>query len=344
MEDAGRLPIMNADCGLHRLIRAEIGDASASTLLHLLEVDPRLVRPLEDNVSQAELAFAVSAVLYHHLCSRVPEAQQYTEEAIQTNTRVIFDHGALRTVAWPSGALPAGEASITRVLKPLGYVLAGIYPLTRLKMTGRAWKHQDFPETIAQFFVSELHPEQFSPVFQTAVTRVLSESVDPLGPHDLSRLHNLERDGRLPWHDALNLLPNIIACFSRHHGPIRWDDYQTLRAESAEMAWIATEGNVFNHATDRVSDIEATSAQQRAKGHSIKPEIETSASGRVRQTAFQAAMVERKFLHENDWMTQKVPGSFYEFIQRSKMPSGELDLAFDSSNATAIFKMTAGAK
>ena len=172
--------MMNTNSGLHRLVSAEIGSESASTLLRLLDIDPRLIQPLQDDVSQAELAFAVSAVLYHQLCERVPEAQQYTEEAIQTNTSVIFDHGALRTVAWPSGALPAGEASITRVLKPLGYVLAGICPLTRPKMTGRAWKHHDFPDTIEQFFVSELPPEQFSPVFQTAVTRVLPATLPPM--------------------------------------------------------------------------------------------------------------------------------------------------------------------
>jgi len=333
--------MIDKDGGLLRLIRAEIGAASTQNLLRLLEIDARLVQPLRDTVTQAEIAFAVSAILYHQLCERVPEAKDYTQEVIQAGARVVFDHGALRTVAWPSGALPAGEIAITRVLKPLGYVLAGTYPLTRLKMTGRAWKHAAFPETIAQYFVSELHPEQFSPVFQSAVTRVLAESVDPLGPQDLSRLHTLDRDGRLPWHDALSLLPKIIACFDRHHGPVRWDDYQILRAESAEMAWISTEGNAFNHATDRVPDIETTSAAQRVKGRSIKADIETSASGRVRQTAFQAAMVDRPFLHGDDWVIQKVPGSFYEFIQRSPLPSGELDLAFDSSNATAIFKMTA---
>ena len=82
--------------------------------------------------------------------------------------KLVFDHGALRTVAWPSGALPPGEAAITRVLRPLGFELASPYPLPKLKMTGRAWCHEDFPEEIAQFFVSELHPEQFSSSFQAA--------------------------------------------------------------------------------------------------------------------------------------------------------------------------------
>jgi hypothetical protein len=39
-----------------------------------------------------------------------------------------------------------------------------------------------------------------------------------------------------------------------------------------------------------------------------------------------------------------VPGSFYEFISRDRVDPGNdkspLDLGFDSSNATAIFKMT----
>lgn len=329
------------ESGLYRLVRAQTDADAASTLLRLLDIDEQLIRPIGPQVSRAELAFAVSVILYDDLCRRVPEARDYTHEVIQNGTRVVLDHGALRTVAWPSGALPPGEAAITRILKPLGYVLADIYPLPRLNMTGRAWQHAEHPETIAQYFVSELHPEPFSPAFQCAVTRVLAESIDPLGPQELSRLQRLERDGGLNWPDALTLLPKIIACFGRQHGPISWHDYQILRAESAEMAWIATEGNVFNHATDRVTDIGITSAAQRAQGRSIKPNVEISQSGRVRQTAFQAAMVERQFLHDDDWVTHKVPGSFYEFIQRSTLPSGRLDLAFDSSNATAIFKMTA---
>lgn len=335
--------IVDFDSGLHRLVQAQIGALNAATLLQLLEIDPRLVKPVSAHVTRAELSAALTATLFHDLCARVPEARAYIADVSANKSRVVFDHGALRTVAWPSGALPPGEASITRILKPLGYALADTYPLPRLNMTGRAWRHTEFPETIAQFFVSELHPERFSSAFQCTVTRVLAESVDPLRPSDVTRLQKLDRDGELTWSDALSLLPRLIACFARHHGPIRFEDYQLLRHESAEMAWIATEGNSFNHATDRVPDIEATSAAQRLKGRSIKPQIETSASGRVRQTAFQAAMVERQFLQADDWITQSVPGSFYEFIQRAKLPDDTLDLAFDSSNATAIFKMTEAA-
>ncbi|HEY2737329.1 MAG TPA: DUF1338 domain-containing protein, partial [Thermoanaerobaculia bacterium] len=43
---------------------------------------------------------------------------------------------------------------------------------------------------------------------------------------------------------------------------------------------------------------------------------------------------------------REVPGSFYEFITRLPMEEDgktKLDLSFDSSNAQAIFKMTASA-
>jgi hypothetical protein len=145
------------------------------------------------------------------------------------------------------------------------------------------------------------------------------------------------------------LLPTLLACFQRQHADPAWSDYELLLAESAEMAWIATEGNVFNHATDRVSSLEGLVEEQRQLGRPLKDKIETSRSGRVRQTAFRADLVERTFIDSNGASLQRtVPGSFYEFIQRERLHDlvtgvQRLDLAFDSGNAQGIFKMTAAA-
>lgn len=326
--------------GVYRLVKGLLGGSAADALFTQLEIDPRILKPLGETVSRAEMAQALNMALFYDLHERVPEGHDYVQDVMAAGSRITFDHGALRTVAWPSGALPPGEAAISRVLRPLGFQVADVYPLPRLKMTGRAWAHADFPETIAQFFVSELHPEQFSERFQAAVTRVLADSVDPLGPLDVARLERLGRDGTLPWADALALSPKIVACFGRQHGGFALADYDALLAESAEMAWIATEGNAFNHATDRVDDIEALSDGQKRLGRSIKPTIEVSQSGRVKQTAFKAAQVAREFLMDGEWLSRHVPGSFYEFIQRERLQCGRLDLAFDAGNATAIFKMT----
>jgi hypothetical protein len=96
-----------------------------------------------------------------------------------------------------------------------------------------------------------------------------------------------------------------------------------------------------------VLSIDALVEEQSRTGRPLKPTIESSKSGRVRQTAFRADQVTREFLRDDGSRVEhQVPGSFYEFIQRdfvADVATGgrRLDLAFDSSNAQGIFKMTA---
>jgi hypothetical protein len=73
----------------------------------------------------------------------------------------------------------------------------------------------------------------------------------------------------------------------------------------------------------------------------MKATVEVSANTRVKQTALLAAQVNRSFASETGVVVKSVPGSFYEFITRSTIDnSGELDLTFDSGNATGIFQVT----
>jgi hypothetical protein len=103
---------------------------------------------------------------------------------------------------------------------------------------------------------------------------------------------------------------------------------------------IATEGNAFNHATDRVPNVEAL-AEALRHDWSLKDRVERSRSGRVRQTALQADPVVRRFQDANAAsITRTVPGSFFEFITRDFRPDGRLDLTFDAGNAQGIFRMT----
>ncbi|CAB3669399.1 DUF1338 domain-containing protein [Trinickia soli] len=335
---------------LDAMLEAARGPGAAHQLVQLMNVPPLLETCEAGVVTRAELAQALNMALFAGLLERVPTGRAYTDDVVREGARVQFDHGALRTVRWPHcGALPPGEAAFTRILKPLGYRLNGTYPLDRIRMTGRSYAHLDAPEHIAQFFVSELHPERFSPSFQQAVTNVVGSSVDPLTPWAVASLAELERDASLPLADACALLPILVRCFDRQHATPRLADYLTLLQESAEMAWIATEGNAFNHATDRVADVFAVADAQRALGRPIKERVEVSKSGRVKQTAFQADPVVRVFLDEQGGdVRREVPGSFYEFITRDVFvdeASGReaLDLGFDAGNATGIFKMTAAA-
>ena len=335
---------------LKQLLLANASPEACSEVLRDVCVAPALMAVEGNEVSRAVLAQALNLLLFRDLLARVPTGKRYVSESVSNGRQIVFDHGALRTVALDGmGSLPRGEAALTRVLVPLGYRMSKVYPLDRLGMTGRAYTHGDFPEELPQFFVSELHPERFSPGFQQAVVRVTGSSGDPLTASAKLALRELERHQTLALDDAAALLPALLACFQRQHATPLASDYDLLLAESAEMAWIATEGNSFNHATDRVASLDDLVEEQRRLGRPLKDTIETSRSGRVRQTAFRADSVVREFIDADGRLTRRrVPGSFYEFIQRERLRDpvtgvSRLDLAFDSSNAQGIFKMTAAA-
>jgi hypothetical protein len=335
---------------LQALVQSMLGEDEGRNTLDILTLPPALIEPQDGaaGVSRAVFAMAMTAVLFHDLLARVPTGAAYVADVRAVGGQVMFDHGALRTIRFadgPTGGLPAGEQAFVRIFTALGYRLAGVYPLDRLGMTGRAYTQADAPEGIAQFFLSELHVERFSPAFQAAAHRVFDASRDPLDADALATLETLSAEGQVSFDAAQRALPVIVAAFGRHHPEPALSDYETLLAESAEAAWIATEGCAFNHATDRVADVEALAAVQRAQGRPIKDAVEVSGSGRVRQTAFKADPVVRGFVGEDGTRIERqVPGSFYEFITRDADPEhGGLDLRFDSSNAQGIFKMTAKA-
>lgn len=340
---------MNApqDAHLTTLVASILGPQTAAQVLDTLDIDVMLSGETGERVSRAVFAMALNAVLFEDIMGRVPMGAAYVAERRASGLRIMFDHGALRTVRFgegPTGALPSGYLAFARILEPLGYAVADLYPLERLKMTGRAFAHLDYPEAIPQFFVSELHVDRFSPDFQAAAHRVFDGARDVLGVEANRALAAFAAEGVCDLALARAALPQVVAAFDRTHPTPRLADYQTLLAESAEAAWIATEGQSFNHATDRVPDVEAVADGQRALGRPIKDAVEVSASGRVRQTAFKAQPVERVFLTDDGETTLTVPGSFHEFITRDRYVdetgASRLDLRFDSSNAQGIFKMT----
>jgi hypothetical protein len=323
------------------LVRRVLGDVAADEVLATVDLSAAPDVAVGDEVPRADIAHALHVVLYADLMEVVPSAAAYAVDQRAAGRGVVLDHAAVRTVAWPAGALPPGVEQVTRILRPLGYERHATYPLTTLRMTGHAYAHVDRPEVVPQWFVSELHPDTFSPAFQDTVTRVLDGSTDPLDAVTGARLERLATERSLPEADAVALVDALRHAFGRQH-PLPTDrDHDVLRAESAEMAWIATEGTTCNHCTDRVDDVEAVAAAERHRGRPIKDRVEVSTSGRVRQTAHRAVTVVRCLRTlEGDVVEREVPGSFFEVISRAERPEGGLDLAFDAANATGIFAMT----
>lgn len=323
------------------LVKATLGEAAGYAALDALAIDPALMAERGSTVSRAAFAMAMNVALFHDLLDRVPSGAAYVADTLARGGRVLFDHGALRCIRFPegpTGALPGGEDAFTRIFLPLGYVMASVYPLDRLRMTGRAYRHIDAPEAIPQFFLSELHVDRFDADFAAAAARVFGTSVDPLDAHALAVLDQYGAGDPVSFADAAGALPVIVSAFDRQHAPAAIADYELLLSRSNEAAWIATEGNAFNHATDRVPDVAVLAERLKAEDRPMKAKLEISATGRVRQTAFRADSVERLFAGR---ILRTVPGSFYEFISRDPDPdTGRLDLAFDTGNATGIFAMT----
>ena len=338
---------------LKSLIRAVAGERAACEILDTLQIDGALLAQgagePEGSASRAVFTMALNALLFQDLLGRVPTGAAYVADRRRSHHRITFDHGALRTIrfAGPTGELPGGIASFARILEPLGYARAGAYPLDKLQMTGHAFAHREFAESVPQFFISELHVDRFSPEFQAAAVRVFGASRDPLSHHARSALDTFAERGRCGVEAAASGLREIVGAFRRCHDTPSLADYRLLLAESAEAAWMATEGCAFNHATDRVADVDAVAVEQRALGRPIKDSVEVSRSGSVRQTAFKADPVVRAFCSGEGIATLTVPGSFYEFISREMIVAADgsrrLDLRFDSMNAQGIFKMTAAA-
>ena len=332
---------------LESLLLASLGADRTSRLFATLVIPPALLVETP-RVSRAMLAQALNMLLFEDLIDRVPAAHTYVDRCVEAGETIFHDHGAVRTVDLSGmGALPRGQEAIVRLLGPLGYVLRGTYPLDRLRMTGRSYAQAEYSEAIAQFFISELHVDRFPEDFAQSVRNVTSASQDPLTPAAAELLARLDSENSLSFEQASCLLPVLVSCFGRQHPDPALADYDALLPHSAEMAWIATEGNAFNHATDRVADVEKLTREQKALGQPMKDKVEVSGTGRVRQTAFHAARVMRNFRDANGVLVQReVPGSFLEFIARDYVPETEstkpaLDLSFDPSNAQAIFKMTA---
>lgn len=334
-----------AVCRLEQILSQLVGEDQADYLTRAIEIHPELQSIDAAHLTRVQIAQLLSMQLLHQLFSKVPDAKAYADEQMATGRKIILDHGALRTVSLQMRCLPRGKDAFSRILEPLGYAMVGEYPLDKLHMCGFVFCHRDYPESIAQYFVSELYTDRFSTEFENTVRDIVYESNDPVSERGQRRLDHLASAGVLDTGESVALLKELPGCFARQHPMPTLEHYKTLLNESAEMAWIATEGNVFNHATDRVDDLDAVAAQEKAKGRAMKPHIEEGANANIRQTAYRAASVNRSFPTSEGLLERSVPGSFFEFIQRGQINDPHtgkprLDLRFDSQNAQGIFTMT----
>ena len=96
------------------LVRATLGDSAAEQVLAALSIAPALLVETGPYVSRAALAMALNVILFHGLLQRVPSGAAYVADRLASGGKVVFDHGALRTIRLPqgpTGALPLLQRS-----------------------------------------------------------------------------------------------------------------------------------------------------------------------------------------------------------------------------------------
>src|SRR3954468_11900718 len=106
---------------LTRLLDSVVDPATLERSLKVLHL-PRALAGTEEGVaSRSLIALALNVALFGDLLERVPTGRAYVNDCLAQGREVVFDHGALRTVALAGmGSLPAGGAAITRVLFAFG--------------------------------------------------------------------------------------------------------------------------------------------------------------------------------------------------------------------------------
>src|SRR5258707_1126671 len=83
---------------LAALLAVALPESNVAGLVRLMNVPSVMAKTTPGVVTRAELAQAMNMALLAGLLERVPPGRAYIDDLLHTQTRVQFDHGALRTV------------------------------------------------------------------------------------------------------------------------------------------------------------------------------------------------------------------------------------------------------
>jgi hypothetical protein len=105
------------NANVEHLLHTLFGESRTATLFATLN-HPALLNEWEERVvTRAELAQALNMALFEGLLACSPNGRAYTQDTLAAGGSVYFEHGAL----------PSGAAAFARILRPLGFRIAGRY-------------------------------------------------------------------------------------------------------------------------------------------------------------------------------------------------------------------------
>jgi hypothetical protein len=247
-------------------------------------------------------------------CDLNPAARRIYDLFEEEGETVLNDHIALRTFNHPR----LGIESLARTFKKYGYQEKGDYVFVEKKLYAKHYEHID--HNLPKIFISELELEKVSPFVRETMNSLIEKI-----PQSAIESDRFSMCGR-PWNMSFEL-------------------YSKLAEESEYASWVAAIGFRPNHFTVNVNalkkftDLKNLNRFIESKGFALNKaggEIKGSPEVFLEQSSTLAKEVPIRF----DDGIHHIPGCYYEFAKRYRLPSGEFYQGFVATSADKIFEST----
>lgn len=247
-------------------------------------------------------------------CKLNPSAQRIYDLFTLQGETVLNDHIALRTFNHPK----LGISSLAKTFLEYGYREKGDYVFKEKKLYAKHYEHAD--ANLPKIFISELELEKTSSFIRDTVSGLI-ESI----PKEVIDSERFSMSGR-SWNISHKL-------------------YSQLAEESEYASWVAAFGFRPNHFTVNVNALRKFSDLHKLNEFVESQGYQLNRSGGVIKGS------PEQFLEQSSTMAKEIPveftdgrfeipGCYYEFAKRYKLPNGELYQGFVAASADKIFEST----
>lgn len=292
------------------------------------------------------------AQLWVQYKARVPYAAQYDAMVAERGGKTQNDHIAFRTFNCPTGAQPAGVASIARIFTALGYEQKERYSFTEKKLTAWHYEHSSDAQQ-PKLFISQLEVDALPVTTAAAIQKTVAGAPDLVTVAQKNFLAQLAAGSTIDHGCGQDLAHDLAQFFARPWLPPERGIIASVNQDSQYAAWTLLHGNAVNHFTAYINyqsvhdwpDLEATVNALRAAGVPMKSDYEGENGSKLRQTSTTAVM-EDCLVKEADGSVGKINWSYayYELAERGMVPGADgkpvLFQGFLGEQATNLFEMT----
>lgn len=247
-------------------------------------------------------------------CDLNPEAKRIYDLLKAEGETLENDHIALRTFKHPK----LGIQSLANIFLKMGYQEKQDYHFPEKKLYAKHYEHNDVHQP--KIFISELKLEETSDKLQKVISSIINE---------------------IPS----TALADPKFTLSGRHWKIHYNTYESLAQESEYASWVYAIGFRPNHFTINVnalkkySDLKNLNAFIQNAGYRMNNSgglIKGSPNLYLEQSSTMAPEIPVQFTEG----TYKIPGCYYEFAKRYRLPNGELYQGFVAASADKIFEST----